>query len=116
MRTPGFYSFRRFSFKFQHCCVYSYSFRLARSFACGQLDSDRHSQTEDKQEEEHQDTPSNASIKPGQFVGLVDNNSTYAQHRVWIARSKSLANQEASLLWYKKVAANTYKLELTSKD
>ena len=115
MRTAGFYSFRRFSLNFQHCCVSTYSFGLARNFACGQLDSDHNSQTEDKQEEEDQDTPLNASIKPGQFVGLVKDNSTYTQHRVWIAQVKSLANQEASLLWYKKVAANTYKLELTSQ-
>jgi len=92
---------------------------LARRCARGQLDSDSSdSQTEDeREEEEDQDTPSsNASIKPGQFVGLVDDNSTLGQPRVWIGQVQSIANREASLLWYKKVAASTYKLELTGKD
>ena len=95
MRTAGFYSFRRFSLNFQHCCVSSYSFGLARSLACGQLDSDHNSQTEDKQEEEDEDTSSNASIKLGQFVGLVNDNSTYTQHRVWIAQVKSPTKRPA---------------------
>ena len=85
---------------------------------CGQLDSDSDSQTEDEQEEEEdQYTPSsNASIKPGQIVGIVDDNRTSTQPRVWIGQVQSIANREASLLWYKKVAASTYKLELTDKD
>ena len=76
---------------------------LARRCARGQLDSDSDSQTEDKQEEEEdQDTPSsNASIKLGQFVGLVDNNSTSTQPRVLIGQVQSITNREASLLWYK---------------
>ena len=91
---------------------------LVRRCARGQLDRDSDSQTEDEQEEEEdQDTPSlNASIKPGRFVGLVDDNSTSTQPRVWIGQVQSIANREASLLWYKKVAASTYKLELTGKD
>ena len=91
---------------------------LAKRCARGQLDSDSSdSQTECEQEEQDQDTPSsNASIKPGQFVGLVDDNSTWLQPRVWIAQVQSLANRQASLLWYKRVAANTYKLELTGTD
>ncbi|KAK2554284.1 hypothetical protein P5673_011116 [Acropora cervicornis] len=92
---------------------------LARRCARGQLDSDSDRQTEDEQEEEEdQDTPSSnaASIKPGQLVGLVDDSSTSTQPRVWIGQVQSVANREASLLWYKKVAANTYKLELTGKD
>ena len=85
---------------------------------CGQLDSDSDSQTEDEQEEEEdQYTPSsNASIKPGQIVGIVDDNRTSTQPRVWIGQVQSIANREASLLWYKKVAASTYKLELTGQD
>ena len=35
---------------------------------------------------------------------------------VWIGQVHLLANHEACLLQYNKVAANTYKLELTSKD
>ena len=92
---------------------------LARRCARGQLDSDSDRQTEDEQEEEEdQDTPSSnaASIKPGQLVDLVDDSSTSTQPRVWIGQVQSVANREASLLWYKKVAANTYKLELTGKD
>ena len=95
---------------------------LARRCARGQLDSDSDSQTEAEQEEEEeeedQDTPSSnaTSIKPGQFVGLVDDNSTSTQPRVWIGQVQSIANREASLLWYKKVAASTYKLELTGQD
>ena len=88
---------------------------LAKHCARGQLDSDRDSQTEDEQEEEDERAPS-VTIKPGRFVGLVDDSSTYSQPRVWIGQVQSLADKEASLLWYKKVAANTYKLELTGKD
>ena len=90
---------------------------LAKSCARGELDSEPNSQTEYEQEEEDQDTPSsNASIKPGQFVGLVDNNRILLQPRVWIAQVQSLANREANPLWYKRLAANTYKLELTGTD
>ena len=70
---------------------------LARRCARGQLDSDSSDgQTEDeREEEEDQDTPSsNASIKPGQFVGLVDDNSTLSQPRVWIGQVQSIANRE----------------------
>lgn len=89
---------------------------LARRSTRGQLDSNSDSQTEDeREEEEDQDTPSsNASIKPGQFVGLVNDNSTSTQPRVWIGQVQSIANQEASLLWYKKVAGKDWQESIES--
>ena len=79
---------------------------MAREYAEGQLD------------ENSQDSPAEASddcpFKLGDFVAVVEEGSTLSSPKILIGQLHAFVGRaDVSLLWYKNISPNLYKLELS---
>lgn len=63
-----------------------------------------------------QPSPAGCPFKAGKFVGVVEEASTLSQPKILIGQVQSLlASGDVSLLWYKNISGNLYKLQLTGE-
>ena len=62
-------------------------------------------------------TTSECPFKPGEFVGLVEDESSPERPKILLAQVHSVVGQaDVSLLWYKRVSQGLYKLELSGNQ
>lgn len=82
---------------------------LARDYAEQQLEEDTDVSLSQQQ-------PDNCPFKPGEFVGVVEEDSTLNSPKILIGQIHSFVGQDnVSLLWYKRVSKGFYKLELSGE-
>ncbi|XP_068737978.1 uncharacterized protein [Montipora capricornis] len=82
---------------------------LARDYAEGRLDEGE--RATDGEPEEGDET-----VNRGDFVAVVSEESTYMKPVVYIGQVKSIRQKEATLLCYKHIGTNLYKLELSVEE
>ena len=82
---------------------------LARDYAEGRLDEGE--PATDGEPEEGDET-----VNRGDFVAVVSEESTYMKPVVYIGQVKSIRQKEATLLYYKHIGTNLYKLELSVEE
>lgn len=59
----------------------------------------------------------NCDIQPGDFVAVVEEDSMLHRPKILVAQVHSITGQqEATLLWYKKISKGLYKLELNGQQ
>ncbi|XP_068692677.1 uncharacterized protein [Montipora foliosa] len=82
---------------------------LARDYAEGRLDEGEPGTDGEPKEGDE-------TVNRGDFVAVVSEESTYMKPMVYIGQVKSIRQKEATLLYYKHIGTNLYKLELSVKE
>ena len=82
---------------------------LARNYAEGRLDEGEPATAAEPEE-------GGAAVNRGDFVAVVSEESTYLKPVVFIGRVQSIRQKEATLLYYKHIGTNLYKLEFSVEE
>lgn len=82
---------------------------LARDYAEGRLDEEEDATAEQPEE-------GCVDVNRGDFVAVVTEESTYQNPKVFIGQVQSIREREATLLYYKHIGTNLYKLELSGEE
>ena len=82
---------------------------LARDYAEGRLEEGEAATAREPEEGDE-------GVNRGDFVGVVAEESTYPSPKVFIGQVQSIRENEATLLYYKHIGTNLYKLELSVEE
>ena len=82
---------------------------LARDYAEGRLDEGEAATAGEPEE-------GDSKVNRGDFVAVVAEESTYLSPKVFIGQVQHIRQREATLLYYKHIGTNLYKLELSVEE